>query len=210
MNGRACSVFLSIIMVLAFSGAVLAGEQQAGAGDKDGWSLSDVEEKWFHTRVNIFYQKPRKIYSTNLHKGKTLPAGSKVKITFAAGREIEFEDGKGQTFILILRKKHTVEEMTLREYFDQHFSSEDPLRKDGPYAGFTDSEQWNIKNGTIEKGMSRPAVLMAYGYPPSHETPSLKDDKWTYWAGSLRARPIHVYFKDGRVYRIEQEGKPYQ
>jgi hypothetical protein len=198
-------LFSLMVVVLAVSGAVPAEEQQAAAENR--WSLTDVEQKWFYTKVNIFYEKPRRIYSTNYHKGKVLPAGTRVKVTFAAGREIEFEDGKGQTYIMVLKKKHSLDTMTLRGYFEQQFSADDPLRKDGEYGRFTDAELWNIKNGTIEKGMSRSAVLMAYGYPPSHETPSLENDKWTYWLGSLHAKPINVYFRDGRVYRIVTAGK---
>lgn len=207
MNRFAAAVFFSIILTLAFTGASPgADDMKAAAGGKDPWSLKDVEEKAFYTRVNIFYEKARRIASTNFHKGKLLPAGSTVTIVFAEGREIEFRDSAGGTYILVLMKKHSMEGMSLRAYFDQHFSVEDPLRKDGPYGKFTDTERWNIKNGTIEKGMSRTAVLAAYGYPPSHETPSLEDDKWTYWVESLR-KPVNVYFRDERVYRIVTAGK---
>ena len=169
--------------------------------------MAELEGKTFYTAANIFYEKPGKIYSTNYHKGKILPAGTKVTVTYAGGREIEFKDEKDEKFLLILKKKHTSESMTLRKYFDQYFSSESPVRPGGPFAGFTESEQWNIKNGMIEKGMSRAAVLMAYGYPPTHETPDLSADKWAYWIGSLHAKPVYVYFKDDRVYRIVTDGK---
>ncbi len=94
--------------------------------------------------------------------------------------------------------------MTLPAYFKQYFSAESPLRPGGPYDAFTESERWSIKNGTIEKEMCKAAVLMAYGYPPSHATPSLKDDnKW-----SLHGLPVYVYFRNDRVYKIVSSKTP--
>ncbi len=183
------------------------GDRARDRGDDLYARMAEVEGKTFYTAANIFYEKPEKINSTNYHKGKILPVGSKVTIVYAGGREIEFKDEKNTRFLLILKKKHTDDSMTLRRYFDQYFSAEDPLRPGGPYSALTDAEQWDIKNGIIEKGMSRAAVLMAYGYPPSHETPNLKADKWAYWIGSMHGKPLYVYFKDEHVYKIINEGK---
>ncbi len=192
-----------IVAVLLAAGSAVAGSRNTTRSDRE--NVPEVAEKWFYTKVNIFYDNPRRIHSTNYHKGKVLSAGSLVLISFAEGKDIEFQDTKGRRFALTLVKKHAVPGMTLKTYFEQLFSAEDPYRKEGPFEKLTDSERWNIKNGTIEKGMSREAVLAAYGYPPGHETPSLDDDKWTYWVDSRK--PMTVFFKDGRIYRIMSEGK---
>ncbi len=126
----------------------------------------------------------------------------------ASGGEIGFKDEKGGQYRMILVRKHTDAAMTLPAYFKQYFSAENRLRPGGPYDALTESERWSIKNGTIEKGMCRAAVLMAYGYPPSHVTPSLKDDKWTYWIGSLHGQPVYVYFRNDRVYKIVSSKTP--
>ena len=206
MHRHRAYLLASILVVFAFAGSVFAGPDTDAKETKDGWSLTEFEEKWFYTKVNIFYEKPGRVHSTNYHRGKVLPAGSLVLISFAQGREIEFQDSKGRRFILLLVRKHSSESMTLRDYFDQQFSPEDPFRSGGPYQAFSEAERWSVKNGTIEKGMSRAAVLAAYGYPLSLETPSLEDDRWTYAVESLR-RPMTVYFKDGRVYKVSVKGK---
>lgn len=64
------------------------------------------------------------------------------------------------------------------------------------------AERKNIKNGTIAVGMSKDAVVMAYGYPPSHKTPTLDSNMWTYWRD--RFRRVFVYFENGKVVNIKQ------
>jgi hypothetical protein len=71
------------------------------------------------------------------------------------------------------------------------------MRAGGPYQRFSEKEKRNIKLGEIEVGMSKDAVLMAYGYPPAHRTPSLESDQWVYWLNRFVNRP--VVFRDGRV-----------
>jgi len=52
--------------------------------------------------------------------------------------------------------------------------------------------------------MSREAVIISYGYPPAHQTPSLESNKWKYWKS--RGTNFFVYFdKDGKVSKIGNE-----
>jgi hypothetical protein len=48
-------------------------------------------------------------------------------------------------------------------------------------AGMSQQEITAIKEGIIVDGMSKNAVLVAYGYPPEHRTGSLYSDRWIYW-----------------------------
>ena len=48
-------------------------------------------------------------------------------------------------------------------------------------AGMTAEEKDGIRRGTPVLGMSKKEVIVAFGYPPTHETPSLKTNKWKYW-----------------------------
>jgi hypothetical protein len=50
--------------------------------------------------------------------------------------------------------------------------------------------------------MSKDAVVMAYGYPPSHKIPTLDSNMWTYWRD--RFRRVFVYFENGKVVNIKQ------
>lgn len=156
-----------------------------------------VEGKPFYTTANIWYEHPDKIFSTNYHRGAIIPVGTKVIIKEIGDKEIQFVHENGQTFKIIFLEKHSKPGMTIWDYFEQYFSEENPLREGGPFQQFSKDEQRNIKIGRIEVNMSRAAVLMAYGYPPSHRTPSLKSDIWIYWMS--RFVETTVYFKDDKV-----------
>ncbi|MBU4011616.1 MAG: hypothetical protein KJ882_12720, partial [Proteobacteria bacterium] len=62
----------------------------------------------------------------------------------------------------------------------------------------------NIKKGIVAIGMSKKAVIMAYGYPPTHKTPHLTSDVWQYWYA--RVNKVNVYFKNDKVFKIETIG----
>ena len=51
-------------------------------------------------------------------------------------------------------------------------------------------------------GMSREGVILAVGYPPEHQTPSLEADQWSYWRNSHSR--FQVYFVGGLVSGIQQ------
>lgn len=160
----------------------------------------EVVGKTFYTTANIWYEHEDKIYSTNYHKGSIISVGTKVTIKNMGSGEIEFADEKGQSFAIIFVKKHSSPEMAIGGYFNQYFSEENPLRKDGPFQKLSENERKQIKLGEIKEGMSKKAVLMAYGYPPGHRTPSLASDTWVYWVNRFVNKA--VYFKNGRVYKI--------
>ena len=60
----------------------------------------------------------------------------------------------------------------------------------------------SIKHGEMRKGMTKEQVLMARGYPPSHETPSTDSDRWVFW--SSRFVKHTIVFSNGRL--IEGRG----
>lgn len=62
---------------------------------------------------------------------------------------------------------------------------------------FTDAERAAIKKGALVKGMSKAAVIVSRGYPPSHATPSLDGDRWRYWKN--RWATMYVDFSNGKV-----------
>jgi hypothetical protein len=160
----------------------------------------EVSGKTFYTKANIWYEKPEKIFSTNYHSGAILPVGTKVLVKKVRKKEIKFVDDIGETYIIIFLKKYSSPKMNVWDYFDQYFSLENPMKKGGPFEKFTKEEQENINMGIIEEGMSKAAVLMSYGYPPSHRTRSIKSAQWIYWENRFRSK--RVIFKDGKVLSI--------
>ena len=50
-------------------------------------------------------------------------------------------------------------------------------------------------------GMSKDGVVLAIGYPPEHKTPSLKNNRWVYWASRWNKFAV-LFNKDGLVERV--------
>jgi len=61
--------------------------------------------------------------------------------------------------------------------------------------GMTAKEIEAIKTGSLCVGMSKAAVVVAYGYPPEHVTPSLDNDVWTYWMDRFRKKQSQLRCK---------------
>ncbi len=135
----------------------------------------------YFLKVNVWYEpsKETKILSTNYHISKRLNVGEKFKIIDLAGKEIFFSDEKGVEYAIIHHTKYTP--ISLIELFNRYFSKTSVMATGGAFTNFTQEEQNNIRNGQIVKGMSKEAVLMSYGFPPEHRTPSLERDDWIYW-----------------------------
>ncbi|OGP59485.1 MAG: hypothetical protein A2V65_09550 [Deltaproteobacteria bacterium RBG_13_49_15] len=49
------------------------------------------------------------------------------------------------------------------------------------------ADQKGIKDGKASIGMTKDGVRMALGYPAVHMTPTLEDNKWTYWTNRFKS-----------------------
>ena len=63
-------------------------------------------------------------------------------------------------------------------------------RKPVPIERFDKAAITAIKNGVLKIGMTKAQVIMARGYPPAHETPSLDLDTWKYWSSRFVTQSI--------------------
>jgi hypothetical protein len=115
--------------------------------------------------------------------------------------KIAFMTENGERFLIQFIKKYSDPKMRVRDYFDQYFSEKDPTQPGGAFYVLPETEKQQVKVGEVEVGMSKAAVLMTWGYPPSRKTPSLKDDRWTYWEN--RRLKHTVFFMDGKVIKIK-------
>jgi hypothetical protein len=112
--------------------------------------------------------------------GVIIPVGTKVHVVSLKKKTITFQPlDSGITFTMTHVRKYST--ITMQEFFDRYFSIENPVAEGGRLQRFTYEEQKNIRSGKIAVGMSKEAVLMAYGYPPTHTTRDLSDNTWTYW-----------------------------
>jgi hypothetical protein len=197
---------VSRLIILLILASALFGGFSAQAAEQ-------VSGKTFYTTANIWYEsKGIQIDSTNYHMGAFLPIGTNVKIIEVYDgmtthenplgapvfeRFIRFEDEAGHTYKLIFLSKHAREGMTVWDFFRQYFSENNPMGDGGAFWSLTAEEQKSVLAGEITVGMSKTAVVMAYGYPPSHRTPSLQQDKWIYWVNWFKTRT--VLFSDDKV-----------
>ena len=132
-----------------------------------------------YLKVNLWYERPKKILTTNYHKGIMLKVGAKFDIIAINSRRIVFRGKHGLEFTIVKQRKHTLVDMA--HVLERTFSIRDETKADGRFAHFSKMEQKNIRKGKVVRGMSKQAVLMSYGYPPEHRTPSIESDNWKYW-----------------------------
>jgi hypothetical protein len=161
-----------------------------------------VTGKTFHTRVNIWHDYSGRIYSTNFHEGTMLPIGTKIRIAEIVhdnplNRYVRFEDGTGKSYVLIFQMRHERSVVTPWHLFDHYFTFNDPLAEGGAFRALSPEEQENVRTGSVDIGMSKAAVIMAFGYPPGHKTPSLEHDAWIYWLNGKQTRTVR--FEKDRV-----------
>jgi len=185
---RKLTVVLASAIILIMSAAHLSMAERS------------LEGKTLYLQCNVWFEQPMKISAINFHKGSILRAGTKVKVEKMTSSRIEFVTlGNGLEYRILFSKKY-FPGTDIDEYAALYFGPDDPL-KGSDYAGFSSLEKKGVEEGAIKKGMSRKAVLMAYGYPPRHRTRSIDEDTWSYWNNRLFRMEVR-FGKDGRVQQI--------
>jgi hypothetical protein len=166
-----------------------------------------------YTRCNIWYQDPDDISAVNYHTGNILPFGTEVEeveadmgsVTIRPFLEksrgsVAFKVKKtGQEFYISYDETWMM--IPMEEYLRRIFS--DKPQKDLA-KGIKSSIYEKIIRGIVEEGMTRKEVLLAYGYPVVHRTPSLLEDTWVYWDAKMNT--ARVIFKKDKVTAILKIG----
>jgi len=151
----------------------------------------------FYTQVNLWVEYPKPMPTTNYHVGEIVPIGSKVKMSAvaprAAARDIVFVYN-GREFTIRMEPKHT--KVGIDALKARTFGATNPLESE-TFKALAEEEQTAVKAGRVVVGMTKPAVLMAYGYPPEHETPTTEGNFWKFWYNRFTTRT--VTFTDGKV-----------
>lgn len=179
MRSFKLSVFI-IMMILSYL--------MSGCGtyvDKSSINgIDNLKGKTYYTNFTI-YALNGMHKTTNYRYGSILPINSAVQIIdFTIGAD-PTSDQEGQN--LVIRNLATGEDILIfnvpsysgvlnDEYF-RRFLSEEPTDLSMVSANFVEK----INQGIVTVGMSKNEVLMALGYPPAHQTPSLDKNTWRYW-----------------------------
>ncbi len=132
--------------------------------------------------------------TTNFRRGASIPVNTPVTLLKITTKTIEVQpENSIKPLIIKNAKKHTGDDVI--QAFDKLFG-----KKKVNLRRFNSLERRHIKNGTVAKGMRKKAVIVAIGYPPITETPSLDSNTWVYWSG--RFNKFRIHFKKGKVSRI--------
>ena len=145
-----------------------------------------------YTACNLWYEKPDRMYSTGYQKGAMLPAGSEATDVNRSSRKLEFVSG-GTKYTIEFIAKHNPG-VTAEQWMERVLT---PRNFGALTSGMTGAEIKAIKEGKVQVGMSKKAVLVSVGHPPEVGTASTDSDTWKYWRD--RFRNYVVQFSNGKV-----------
>ncbi len=186
--------FLFVLIVLSGCVSVVINE--------NGKNVSPIGKE-FYTKINIWYENPDEIITTNYIKGIFLPVGTKVRLVELAGNRIKFVNANKDIFYnIVVGRKET--RISPKELLERYLSTDNVMDVNGEFSKLTVAEQSEVKNGNIVSGMSRKAALMAYGYPSTRKTPSIYSDIWVYFGDDEN---ITVTFRDDKVLNVKSRKK---
>jgi hypothetical protein len=156
---------------------------------------SQLTNNTYFAEANLFLNKGQLI-SLNYRSGTPLPLGTQVTVNSVTAEQIHFTlVDTGMQYVFI---NHRATGTDIQANFQRFFGTEDP---DDKLLDLTPEEQDQVHKALPAVGMSRAAVLLAIGPPPSHKTPTLDAPIWTYW--NNRATTFEVHFgADGLVEKL--------
>lgn len=152
--------------------------------------IEPVAGKDYFTRFT-FHEEKNEYVTTNYARGAIVPINTPVKLVSMSGSKLVLKRlDTNQKIKVANEEKYTgksipgIAAMMLA-------AEKTPLEK------LPEEVANAVKNGELRKGMTKELALMARGYPPVHETPSIEGDRWTYW--SSRFVKLTVLFSNGRL-----------
>ena len=148
----------------------------------------------YYTQFALQFEKGH-FRTTNYRTGTLLPINAKVTLLDINKKliKVKIEDFQHE-LIVKNAPKHVGGDAYF--YFDKLFAQQKVN-----LAQFTREERALIDKGKVGVGMRKDAVIAAMGYPPSHATPSLSYDNWTYWKSSWGDKLV-VNFKNDKVVKV--------
>ncbi len=155
-------------------------------------SFAESSSKDLYTSYNLWFEKPDSMWSINYKKGALIPAGTKVESVDLGRNKVIFKISENPNKFVINFTPKYHPGIDLEQFRDRLFTNK---TFDQLVRGFSKKEIEGIKSGEINPGMSKKAVLVAYGYPPEHVTGSLDMNTWTYWVN--RFKKTNVDFDKG-------------
>lgn len=176
-----------LLTVLIFVVSIHTADAQKGI------AASTPQGQTLYTQFSFFYENNCH-QTTNYRIGILVPVNTEVKFVKANSKNIvvTLPDGQDLTILNI--------EGFSGEKIDAIFTRT-LATKLLDLSPFTEIEKQAIRSGLVKRGMSKPAVIAALGYPPKHKTPNLEMNQWRYWQN--RYGTFVVHFEKEQVTLIE-------
>lgn len=138
-----------------------------------------------------FREEKNEHSTTNYARGNVVPINTPVKLVAMSGSKLTLKRlDSGKEIKVENEPKFT--KKTIAEIAALMLAAEKtPLEK------LPQEVATAVTNGDMRRGMTKELLLLARGFPPAHETPSIDGDRWVYW--SSRFVKQTVVFVDGRL-----------
>jgi len=174
-----------IIHAFMFTGILIL----SGCGS-DSYYINPTASEKIYTSYNMWYElgKEEAMWAINYKTGTMIPAGTEVSNIRVKKTQIFFVtvDDKKRYIVNFNAKFHPGKKPA--DYASMMFSEKDFLELTKEMSQ-TDID--GIDEGLIMVGMTKKAVIVAYGYPPEHKTPDLNDNVWRYWLNRFSSTEIN-------------------
>jgi hypothetical protein len=178
---------LCVVALLAVSGC--AGQQSSAPSTPSSAAASKATASGLYTAYNIWIMAPHNMKCINYKYGNNfLPAGTPVQKIHIGEDErprqeyVGFETVGGKQKFKILYEPSWHPGKKIDHLKSVMFTSKTFQEMTD---GLTQREIDAIRAGKIVDGMASNAVLIAYGYPPEHRTPTLDRTIWVYWSNKF-------------------------
>jgi len=203
INRRFTLVSILLVVILMIAAASRSNDTNFANTAKRELTKEEIKKKKrkeiaggeYYLQTNLWSEEGRDILSTNFHRGNVISIGTEVRIDkFKKGSIIFTVKNSEMKHNLVLAKRHS--KLNVYELFDRYFGKTN-LVNDSSYKSLAKSEKSRIDQGLICNGMKKESVIMSYGYPPTHATPSVESNEWTYWES--RAKRMIIIFENDKV-----------
>lgn len=184
---------IQYIRLLLVAALLILATNPAGAESVAPPMITPETGNTYYTRFTFHHERDRH-NATNYSRGLIWPINTEVKLVSMSERRrgsfvLERTDNGEQITVKNVPKftQVSLNELASRMLSDQ----QTPLDHLSPEL------QTAVKAGQLRLGMDKETAVMARGYPPGHETPTLDLDIWKYWVN--RFVHLTVVFEDGVI-----------
>lgn len=176
--------------LLTLAGCVMSGRARIVEGEHYTRYSLYSQDGVHHTR------NPRPAMAAHFFEGcRFVPINTKVELLQSGGDTIELRTEDGST--LIVQNDPRATGGSLWDAYRQVLAPK-PI----DLSEFGGAEQRAIETGQVLPGMTKKAVLAAFGPPPQSGTISLSSTVWKYWRDERS--PVRVHFDAaGRVLEVQ-------